>query len=595
MVEAEQGDTLLDLLQKAGVERTEATKAIDALREVYNPKALRVGQEITVTFERPADGIGSGPFDAVALQPDAGHQVTAKRGKEGFSAREVKREVSRQLAHFNGTIKGSLFEAATTQGVPAPILAELIRAFSYDVDFQRDIQPGDRFEVMFERFVDKKGQVVRDGDILFANLILSGEAMPIYRYVDSSGAPDYYNPKGESVRKALLRTPVDGARISSGYGMRMHPILGFSKMHKGVDFAVASGTPVMAAGAGIIDYAGANGSYGYYVRIKHDAAHSTAYAHLSRFAQGIRTGKHVAQGQIVASLRRHRPRHRPASALRGAGPERTSQSDERQIPVRQQTGRQGIGPVPGGHQGGGGVAGANAGDQQGRPEQRRQRAPELTRQAPFSQLPVQRFPQSFGGAAFPREQGADRLVPFFRQLPEGPALDFDGDPHRPFGGRQSGKSQANAFALFALYQSVFRIGRRIDDLHPRRPLRVGPDRRRNHSAFAATAEKIGDGMGQRPIEIGGDVFDLGQKIGSLEQPQHHVGQDVLRLGAAVAEDLALNKTSQPPAVAADDLDQPTPIVGQVIGHACRRLRHRRGRADHRTETPPLPHFPHHST
>ena len=176
----------------------------------------------------------------------------------------------------------------------------MIRAFSYDVDFQRDIQPGDTFEVMFERFVDKKGRVVRDGAIVFANLELSGEAMPIYRFVDSTGNADYYNAKGESVRKALLRTPVDGARITSGYGMRLHPILGFSMMHKGVDFAVSPGTPVMAAGSGAIDYAGANGSYGYYVRIKHDTTHSTAYAHLSRFAQGIRKGKHVAQGQIIA-------------------------------------------------------------------------------------------------------------------------------------------------------------------------------------------------------------------------------------------------------------------------------------------------------
>lgn len=300
VVEVESGDTLMDLLVRAGVDKVEATKAIDALREVYNPRALRIGQEVTVTFDRPADGIGSGPFHAVTLQPEAGRQVSANRAPGGFAASEVKREVIRQLARFGGTIKGSLFETAATQGVPAPILVEMIRAFSFDVDFQRDIQPGDKFEVMFERFVDKKGQVVRDGDILFANLNLSGSPMPIYRYVDSSGMPDYYNPKGESVRKALLRTPVDGAKISSGFGMRMHPILGFTKMHKGVDFAVQTGTPVMAAGAGVVDYAGAFGAYGYYVRIKHDAVHSTAYAHLSRFAQGIRVGKHVSQGQTVA-------------------------------------------------------------------------------------------------------------------------------------------------------------------------------------------------------------------------------------------------------------------------------------------------------
>ena len=300
VVEVERGDTLMDLLTRAGVEKTEATQAISALRDVYNPRALKVGQEVTITFDRPANGIGAGAFNAVLLPSEAGRQVSANRARGGFSVTEVKREVTRQVVRCTGTIKGSLFETATRQGLPAPVLVEMIRAYSYDVDFQRDIQPGDRFEVMFERYIDKKGQPVRDGNILYANLELSGSPMPIYRYADANGQADYYNPKGESLKKALLRTPVDGARITSGFGMRMHPILGYSQMHKGIDFAVTTGTPVMAAGAGVIDYAGANGAYGYYVRIKHDATHSTAYAHLSRFAQGIRVGRRVAQGQTVA-------------------------------------------------------------------------------------------------------------------------------------------------------------------------------------------------------------------------------------------------------------------------------------------------------
>ena len=300
VVEAGRGDTLADLLIRGGVEKADAARAIDALAEVYDPRSLRPGQDVTLTFTRPADGIGSGPFNAVSLQPEAGRQVTAKRSPQGFSVSEAKRPVIRQMAHFSGVIHGSLFESAFANGVPAAILAEMIRAYSYDVDFQRDIQAGDRFEVMFERTVDSQGRLVRDGDMVYANLTLSGEAMPIYRFQDGSGISDYYNAKGESVKKALLRTPVDGARISSGFGMRMHPILGYSKMHRGVDFAVATGTPVMAAGAGIIDVAGRNGSYGNYVRIRHDARHATAYAHLSRFAAGIRQGHHVSQGQIIA-------------------------------------------------------------------------------------------------------------------------------------------------------------------------------------------------------------------------------------------------------------------------------------------------------
>jgi murein DD-endopeptidase MepM/ murein hydrolase activator NlpD len=300
VVEVARGDTLVELLIRSGVDKAEAVKAVEALSDIYDPRALKVGQEVTVSFDRPRHGIGAGPFNGVTLQPDAARQVSAKRGADGYAASEVKREIIHQRAHFSGTIKGSLFEAAATQGVPASVIAEMIHALSYDVDFQRDIQPGDKFEVLFDRAVDKKGQTVRDGEILFANLILSGEPNPIYRYVDSQGTADYYNVKGESVRKALLRTPVDGAKISSGFGMRMHPILGYTKLHKGVDFAVRSGTPVMAAGSGTIDYAGAFGAYGYYVRIKHDAVHATAYAHLSRFAQGIRVGKHVEQGQTIA-------------------------------------------------------------------------------------------------------------------------------------------------------------------------------------------------------------------------------------------------------------------------------------------------------
>lgn len=299
-VTASTGDTLLDLLLKAGVDRVEGQKAVEAISDVYNPRALKVGQEVTVSFARPADRVGSGPFDSLTLQADPARQVVAKRSSDGYSTSEIKREVTHQLAHFSGTIRGSLFESAQAQGVPASVLAEMIRAFSYDVDFQRDIQPGDKFEVLYERLIDKKGQVVREGDILFASMTLSGEAMPIYRYTDSSGSSDYYNAKGESVRKALLKTPVDGAKITSGFGLRMHPILGYTKMHKGVDFSVRTGTPVMAAGNGTIDYAGAFGAYGYYVRIKHDAVHSTAYAHLSRFAQGIKVGKRVNQGQTIA-------------------------------------------------------------------------------------------------------------------------------------------------------------------------------------------------------------------------------------------------------------------------------------------------------
>jgi hypothetical protein len=202
-----------------------------------------------------------------------------------------------RLVHFEGSIRGSLFEAAMAQGVPVAMLTEMIKAFSYDVDFQRDIQPDDHFELMFERGADKR---YNDAKLVYASMTLSGKEMKLYRFADGQGGVDYYNQAGESAKKALLKTPVDGAKISSGFGMRFHPILHYTTQHKGIDFAVMTGTPVMAAGAGTIDYAGTNGSYGVYVRIKHDGTHETAYAHLSRLAKGIRPGAHVAQGQTIA-------------------------------------------------------------------------------------------------------------------------------------------------------------------------------------------------------------------------------------------------------------------------------------------------------
>jgi murein DD-endopeptidase MepM/ murein hydrolase activator NlpD len=293
------GDTLLDILLRAGVERDEATAAIAALRRVYDPRRLKVGSKVDVDLGPRSPALAARPLDAVALAPEPGRRVVTSRGATGFEASANRLPEIREFAHFAGTIKTSLFESATEIGVPPPVLAAIIAAYSYDVDFQRDLQPGDGFELMISRTRDSQGEVVRTGDIVSADLVLSGKHLPIYRYVDSSGQVDFYNDKGESVRKALLRTPVDGARITSGFGMRVNPILGFSMMHKGVDFGVPVGTPIMAAGAGLIEKAGDNGAYGLYVRIRHDKIHGTAYAHMSALAKGVRVGAKVKQGQVI--------------------------------------------------------------------------------------------------------------------------------------------------------------------------------------------------------------------------------------------------------------------------------------------------------
>jgi murein DD-endopeptidase MepM/ murein hydrolase activator NlpD len=216
-----------------------------------------------------------------------------------YSARTIVAETHRELLRYDGTITSSLFAAATEAGLPDAVMSDMVKLFSYDVDFQRDIQPGDSFSVMFERTVTKDGRLVRTEGIRVASMTLSGTTLKLYAFRHADGFVDFYNEKGEGVRKALLRTPINGARLSSGFGMRRHPILGYSKMHQGIDFAAPTGTPVLAAGDGVIEKREVFGGYGNYIRIRHGSGYATAYAHLSRFAKDIQVGKRVRQNQVI--------------------------------------------------------------------------------------------------------------------------------------------------------------------------------------------------------------------------------------------------------------------------------------------------------
>ncbi|GAA0602240.1 peptidoglycan DD-metalloendopeptidase family protein [Caenispirillum bisanense] len=295
------GDTLMGVLVSAGVDATEAHSSIQALQEVWDPRQLRPGHEITLTFDATATPDGNEVFQGFTFEPQPALRVGATRDPASgtFAPAEEKAPVMAEKLRGEGTIENSLFQDGSNAGIPITVLSEIIKAFSYDVDFQRDIQPGDRFEVMFDRERTEDGRTVREGDVAYAALTLSGKRYEIYRYQDSQGDVDYYDAKGHSVRKALLRTPINGARLSSGYGMRTHPVLGYSKMHKGIDFAAPTGTPIYAAGDGVIEKAGANGSYGNYVRIRHNKEFDTAYAHMSKVAPGMKPGARVKQGDVI--------------------------------------------------------------------------------------------------------------------------------------------------------------------------------------------------------------------------------------------------------------------------------------------------------
>ena len=293
---ASAGDTLAGMLTEAGIPGDQAHAAIAALSKRFNPRRIRPGQEVTIHFE--PDGRGDGHFTGLSLFPEFDRRIIVARSRSGgFEAAEEKVDLKRILVRHQGGISRSLFLDGEKAGIPRPVLAGMIRAFSWDVDFQRDIRKGDAFQVMHERFLNGAGEAIHDGKILFASLTLSGVRYPIYLHAPEDGGGEYFNEKGESAQKALMRTPIDGARLSSGFGKRRHPILGYTKMHRGVDFAAPRGTPIYAAGSGRVETAGRNGAYGNYVRIRHNARYATAYAHMKRIA--TRRGRRVRQGQVI--------------------------------------------------------------------------------------------------------------------------------------------------------------------------------------------------------------------------------------------------------------------------------------------------------
>jgi murein DD-endopeptidase MepM/ murein hydrolase activator NlpD len=211
---------------------------------------------------------------------------------------EMPIQLKKKSIYVHGTIKDSLYRDALKVGLSKYLINKIIKIYSFSIDFQRGVKTGETFEVMYEKTYDEETGYVDDGVVVYAALYIAGGPMKIYLY-DAPKGQDYFNEKGEGVRKALLKTPVKGARISSGYGRRRHPILGFTRMHRGVDFAAARGSPILAAGDGIVKKYGRLGGYGNYILIQHNTEYSTAYAHMHKYAKGISRGKRVKQGQVI--------------------------------------------------------------------------------------------------------------------------------------------------------------------------------------------------------------------------------------------------------------------------------------------------------
>lgn len=297
------GDTLRRVLAKFGIDRDEAARAIKSLSKIFKPRHLKPGHRLILQIQPPLPPETKKKLVSIDFTASAKTDIVLIRdGKGGFVAQRHNRELGLRLAYGGGTITSSLYQAGTDEGIPARALINMINVFSFDVDFQRDIQRHDQFALFYERLTDETGTTAEIGPVIFARLKLRRRDIKLYRFKLKTGKIDYFDTKGRSVKKFLLSTPTDGARISSGFGRRRHPVLGFSKLHKGIDFAAPRGTPVYAAGDGVIEVAKRYGSYGNYVRIRHNKQYKTAYAHLKGFGRGIRSGIRVRQRRIIGYI-----------------------------------------------------------------------------------------------------------------------------------------------------------------------------------------------------------------------------------------------------------------------------------------------------
>jgi len=289
------GETFDKILENYSIEKKEIIKIKNSLKSKVNLNKLNTKQIIQFNLDKTNNKISEFTFQISGTQ-----KIFLKRNNNNdiFNEEILSIKLDKKIVYKENVILQSLYKAATDQYIPANTIIEFASIYGFQVDFQRDIRKQDKFQIMYEIFLNEKGEVVETGEILFANLKLSGQDNGLY-YFDNEGSQGHYDRNGKSVKKALMKTPINGARLSSPFGMRKHPIDGFNKMHRGTDFAAPMGTPIMASGDGVIKKAGWCGGGGNCVKIKHNSTYQTIYAHMSKFARGIKSGVRVKQGQTI--------------------------------------------------------------------------------------------------------------------------------------------------------------------------------------------------------------------------------------------------------------------------------------------------------
>ena len=266
---------------------------INKLNKKLNFEYLKVGQKIF--FYQNSNG----EIVKIIIPKNLNTEIVVKITPNNLYVTEETIEIVKEVNSKKLTIISSLYEDGIKANLPASVLSDAIRLYSFDIDFQRDIKKNTIFEICYEIFYNNKRNTYEYGTIQYINLIIQNKELEYFVFKTEDGYFDYFNKKGKNIKKSLLKTPIDGARLSSNFGMRKHPISGYNKLHKGVDFAAPTGTPVYAGGNGVIEFIGYNGGYGKYIRIRHNNMYKTAYAHLSGYKKGISVGKRVNQGETI--------------------------------------------------------------------------------------------------------------------------------------------------------------------------------------------------------------------------------------------------------------------------------------------------------
>ena len=291
------GDTFENIIDSLIIPSEEKKLFLDTVNRQKEIKTLNQNQEIYFKIDRK-DNIRVIEFK---VEINKKKDVVFLRDENllNFSSKIEEKILNKVIIFKEGIIESSLYNTAIKLGIKPNTIVEFARLYGFQVDFQRDIWKGDTFQIIYEQFENEDRSLIETGDIIFANLNTQGNDLNLYKFELEKNKIDYYDENGKSMKKTLMKTPINGARLSSPYGKRKHPILGFTKMHTGTDFAAPTGTPIMASGDGVVTRAQWCGGGGNCVKIKHNSVYQTVYAHMSKFGRGIKKGVRVKQGQII--------------------------------------------------------------------------------------------------------------------------------------------------------------------------------------------------------------------------------------------------------------------------------------------------------